>query len=54
MPSSHCKDCGESIDQLARRCLNCGRPTALRQLDEFFGIELLLVLIVFGLAFRAL
>ena len=51
MSSPPCKDCGESVDQLALSCLHCGRPTALRQVDEFFGIELLLALIVFGFAF---
>ncbi len=41
-----CKDCGEPVSSRADECRHCGRLMAWGSWDEYFGMPLLLVILM--------
>ena len=54
MEKQPCKDCGEPVSSRAEKCNNCGKLTVLGQVDQFFGIELFLMIFMLAIGSRAI
>ena len=54
MEKRPCTDCSKPVSSRAEKCTSCGKLTILGQVDQFFGIELFLMIFMLAIGSRAI